>query len=168
MDTNQFLIELQAKLDEAASKGLINSDIASLQDKLDKLKLQATLDPNAAQKLANDIGKLINQKITISNINVDSGQAVKEAQKTGRQIGDAVNKGISSSIKDIKNEISNTVKSIPRLNAANIIKEMNLNRGSVETDVVDKVRLLTTEINKLGREAAKTNSDSSWEQLITK
>ena len=168
MDTNQFLIELQAKLDEAASKGLINSDIASLQDKLDKLKLQATLDPNAAQKLANDIGKLINQKITISNINVDSEQAVKEAQKTGRQIGDAVNKGISSSIKDIKNEISNTVKSIPRLNAANIIKEMNLNRGSVETDVVDKVRLLTTEINKLGREAAKTNSDSSWEQLITK
>ena len=34
---------------KAASKGLINSDIASLQDKLDKLKLQATLDPNAAQ-----------------------------------------------------------------------------------------------------------------------
>ena len=67
---NEFLVLLQAKLDEAKSKGLINSDISSLQGQLDKLKLQVELDPNAAQKLANDIGKLINQKITISNINI--------------------------------------------------------------------------------------------------
>lgn len=59
---------LQAKLDEAKSKGLINSDIALLQGQLDKLKIQVELDPKAAQKLANDIGKLINQKIAISNI----------------------------------------------------------------------------------------------------
>ena len=57
---------------------------------------------------------------------------------------------------------------MPRLNATDIIKEMNLNRSSVETDIANQVKLLATEINNLGREAAKTNSDSAWEQLISK
>ena len=165
---DEFLILLQAKLDEAASKGLINSDISSLQDKLDKLKLQATLDPNAAQKLANDIGKLINQKITISNINIDNNQAVRNAQQTGQQIGDAVNKGVSSSINNIKKNIADTLKGITSLNANDIIKNLNLNRASVGSDIVGQVRLLVSEVNNLGREAAKTNSDSAWEQLIEK
>lgn len=165
---DEFLILLQAKLDEAASKGLINSDISSLQDKLDKLKLQATLDPNAAQKLANDIGKLINQKITISNININNNQAVRNAQQTGQQIGDAVNKGVSSSINNIKKNIADTLKGITSLNANDIIKNLNLNRASVGSDIVGQVRLLVSEVNNLGREAAKTNSDSAWEQLIEK
>ena len=95
---NEFLVLLQAKLDEAKSKGLINSDISSLQGQLDKLKLQVELDPNAAQKLANDIGKLINQKITISNINIDTNQAVRNAQQSGQQIGRQIQNGINSVI----------------------------------------------------------------------
>ena len=104
---NEFLVLLQAKLDEAKSKGLINSDIASLQGQLDELKLQVKLDPNTAQKLANDIGKLINQKITISNINIDTGQAVKNAQQTGQQIGRQIQSGINSVIQkgDFKTEL---------------------------------------------------------------
>ncbi len=105
---NEFLVLLQAKLDEAKSKGLINSDIASLQGQLDELKLQVKLDPNTAQKLANDIGKLINQKITISNINIDTGQAVKNAQQTGQQIGRQIQSGINSVIQkgDFKTEFT--------------------------------------------------------------
>ena len=78
---DEFLILLQAKLDEAKSIENLNGtsgDIATLQGKLNALQLQATLDPNAAQKLADDIGKLINQKITISNINIDTNQAAKK------------------------------------------------------------------------------------------
>lgn len=37
---DEFLILLQAKLDEAKSKGLINSDISNLQNQLNKLKLR--------------------------------------------------------------------------------------------------------------------------------
>jgi len=95
---NEFLVLLQAKLDEAKSKGLINSDITSLQTQLDKLKLQVEIDPNSAQKLANDIGKLINQKITISNINIDTNQAIRNAQQTGQQIGKQIQNGINSVI----------------------------------------------------------------------
>jgi len=165
---DEFLILLQAKLDEAKSKGLINSDIASLQNRLDKLKLQVELDPNAAHKLANDIGKLINQKITISNINIDTNQAVKNAQQTGQQIGNALNQSVSSSINNIKKNITDTLKGISSLNANDIIKNLNLNRSSVGNDVVSQVRLLVSEVNNLGREAAKTNSDNAWEQLISK
>lgn len=105
---NEFLVLLQAKLDEAKSKGLINSDIASLQSRLDKLKLQVELDPNTAQKLANDIGKLINQQITISNINIDTNQVIKNAQQTGQQIGRQIQSGINSVIQkgDFKTEFT--------------------------------------------------------------
>lgn len=105
---NEFLVLLQAKLDEVKSKGLINSDISSLQGQLDKLKLQVELDPNAAQKLANDIGKLINQKITISNINIDTNQAVRNAQQSGQQIGRQIQNGINSVIQkgDFKTEFT--------------------------------------------------------------
>ena len=52
-----------------------------LPGKLNALQLQATLDPNAAQKLADDIGRLLNQKITISNINVDTVSGIKAGQQ---------------------------------------------------------------------------------------
>lgn len=96
---DEFLILLQAKLDEAKSKENINSDIVNkLQGNLNELQIAAKLDPDAAQKLANDIGKLINQKITISNININSNQAVKNAQQTGQQIGKQIQNGINSVI----------------------------------------------------------------------
>ena len=92
---DEFLIELQAKLDEAKSKGNINSDMGTLQGQIDKLKIQAEIDPKTAQKLASDIEKLVNQKITISNIEVDTTQTVKSAQKTGQQIGEAISDAAS-------------------------------------------------------------------------
>lgn len=56
---DEFLILLQAKLDEAKSKGNVNADIEKLQNQLDKLKVQVEINPKATQKLADDIGKLI-------------------------------------------------------------------------------------------------------------
>jgi len=166
---DEFLVLLQAKLDEAKSKENIDSDIINkLQGNLKELQIAAKLDPDAAQKLANDIGKLINQKITISNINIDTNQAVRNAKQGGQQIGDALNQSVSSSVNNIKKNITDTLKEITSLNANDIIKKLNLNRASVGDDVVGQVRLLVSEINNLGRETAKTNSDSAWEQLISK
>ena len=91
---NEFLIELQAKLDEAKSKGLINSDIDKIQGQLNKLKVQAEIDPNTISHLVKQLEGVINQRITISNININQGSVVKEAQKTGQQIGNALSQGI--------------------------------------------------------------------------
>ena len=48
---NEFLILLQAKLDEVKSKGNINTDIDKIQSQLNKLKLQAEIDPNSIKNI---------------------------------------------------------------------------------------------------------------------
>lgn len=93
---DDFLILLQAKLDEAKSKGNVNADIEKFQGQLDKLKIQVTLDPKSAQNLADEIGKLVNQKIVISNIGIDTNSAVKSVQQAGKQMSSALNKEMSS------------------------------------------------------------------------
>lgn len=123
---DEFLILLQAKLDEAKSIANLNGtsgDIAKLQGELEALKLQVTLDPNAAQKLANDIGKLINQKITISNINIDSNQAVKNAQQTGQQIGRQIQNGINSVIQKGNFKTEFTFSADKQNNVAKVAQE---------------------------------------------
>ena len=168
-DINEFIIELQARLDEEKSKGNINKDIATkIQGKINELKLQATIDPDSISKIVKQLESITGQKITISNINIDAGQAVKDARQTGQKIGNAVSQGVSSNLKNIKNEIGNVIKSIPRLDSSQIISEMNLNRASVGTDTVNQVRLLISEINNLGREVAKTGNDDAWDKLISK
>lgn len=128
---DEFLILLQAKLDEAKSKGLINSDITTLQNQIDKLKLQAELDPKTISNLTKEIEKVINQKITISNINIDTGQAVKNAQQAGQQIGDAINRGVESSVK----KANNTLKSF---------SELKIGTGNISA-IFDKNGLLDVE-----------------------
>ena len=98
MDTNQFLIELQAILNKEVSKGNIDKSITRLQNQINKLQLQAVIDPKALLKLKTQIEKVINQKITISNINIDTNQAVRNAQQTGQQIGRQIQSGINSVI----------------------------------------------------------------------
>lgn len=168
MDTNQFLIELQAKLNETKSETNINTDLDTIEKAIEKLKVQAEIDPNSVKNIAQQLSNILNQKIVVNNIQIEPNNAIKDSQQVGQKIGGAINQSVSSSLKSIKNDITNTLKTMPRLNATDIIKEMNLNRSSVETDISNQVKLLATEINNLGREAAKTNSDSAWEQLISK
>lgn len=165
---NDFLLLLQAKLEEASLKG-IKGNLDQLKKEFEELKIKPVLDQQGLSDLSAKINKLFTEnKITISNINIDSNQAVKNAQQSGKQIGNAINESVSSSIRDIKKNIADTLKGISSLNANDIIKNLNLNRASVGNDVVGQVRLLVSEVNNLGREAAKTNSDSAWEQLISK
>lgn len=93
---DELLVLLQAKLDEAKSKSNINADIDKLQNQLDKLKVQAELDPKTTQKLADDIGQLINQKIVISNIIVNQSNLSKTGQQIGKVISDSAEKAIGN------------------------------------------------------------------------
>lgn len=96
---DEFLVLLQAKLDEAKSKGNVNADIEKIQSQLNKLKVQVEIDPKAAQKLADNIGKLINQKITISDIGIDTKAGIKAGQEYGKQVSQGISQGISSASK---------------------------------------------------------------------
>ncbi len=91
---NEFLIELQAILDKEKSKGNINKSITRLQNQIDKLKVQAEIDTNTILKLKKQIERVTNQPITISNINIDTSQTVKNAKQAGQDVGNAVHQGI--------------------------------------------------------------------------
>ncbi len=102
-DMNKDLIALQAKLDKAKSENSINFDIETLQSKLNHLKLQAELNPKAVANISKDIEKAIHQKITISNVETDSGQMTENANQTGQKFGDSIKQGISKALDGFKN-----------------------------------------------------------------
>lgn len=71
---DDFLILLQAKLDEAKSKGNINSDIEKIQGQIDKLKLQAEIDLKSISNITKQLESVIGEKITIGlSANIDTG-----------------------------------------------------------------------------------------------
>lgn len=92
MNENEFLIELQAKLDEAKSKGNINEDILTIAKAIDSLKLQAEIDPNSVKNIANQLSKIMNQKIVVDNIQIDTKQFENVSAKIGKSIGSSINK----------------------------------------------------------------------------
>lgn len=163
---NEFLIELQAILNSEISKGNINKSITRLQNQIDKLKLQAEIDPKTIVVLKRQIEKATNQSITFSNINLNNGQI----EKTGQQIGTSINKGLMASLGNIKNSIYNVIKEFSgnKLSFAELSKTFNLNRSGIDSSVLEQVRSLTKEINALSKEVIKTGSDSSWENIINK
>lgn len=108
---NEFLIKLQAKLDEAKSKGNINSDIDKIQTQINRLKIQAEIDPKTISNLVKQLETVLNQKINISNININTAQTEKTAQQTGQQIGNNIAQGISKA----NGQINNALKSFSDL-----------------------------------------------------
>lgn len=142
---DEFLILLQAKLDEEKSKGNVNSDIDKIQSQLDKLKIQAEIDPKAAQKLADSIGKLVNQKITISNIGIDTKSATKAGQDYGKQF----NQGLSQELKNNSSKLDNFKKSLA-----------NIGMGSKEIDIIaGKINNLGVQIETLNQTRSAGKKD---------
>ena len=80
---DDFLILLQAKLDEAKSKGLINSDILTIQDQLEKLKLKAEIDPNSLKNIAQLLQNL--SKASNGKLNIDTSLGSKSGNKSTKE-----------------------------------------------------------------------------------
>lgn len=79
---DEFLLELQAKLDEAKSKGLISADIEKIQQQLDKLKLNAEINPKSISNITRQLESIIGEKITIgltANIDNNAMNQIKKA-----------------------------------------------------------------------------------------
>lgn len=138
---DEFLILLQAKLDEAKSKGNINADISKIQNQLDKLKLQAEIDPKTVSDLVGQLEGILNQKITISNIGIDQSQSVRAAQKTGQQIGEAINQGITNTVK----KTNSTLKSFTDLKSFSELNK-SINNFHVDTSELKNYKSILDEV----------------------
>lgn len=98
---DEFLIKLQAKLDEAKSKNNINSDIEKIQKQINKLKIQAKIDPKTISDLNNQLESVLNQKINISDINVDTNKVdTKNVETVGQKIGQTIVDSLQEAISD--------------------------------------------------------------------
>lgn len=142
---DEFLILLQAKLDEVKSKGNVNTDIDKMQSQLDKLKIQAEIDPKTIQNLANSIEKLVNQKIVISNIGIDTKTAVKTGQDYGKQFS----QGVSQELKSNSLKLDTFKKSLA-----------NIGMGSKEIDAVaNRISNLGVQIETLNQARSSGKKD---------
>lgn len=128
---NELLTLLQAKLDEAKSKGNINSDIKRIESQINKLKIQAEIDPKAISNLIKQLEGVLNQKINITNINVD----VQNAQKMGEQIGNNIAQGVSKGVD----------KATKQLNKIQL-----LSNGGIKNDYATQIAKLEGDFRSLG------------------
>lgn len=137
---NEFLILLQAKLEEAKSKGNINSDIEKIQGQIEKLKLKAEIDPKVLTDLVKQVEEVLNQKIEISNISINQGRTVKSAEQAGQKIGNAINQGVSQRLGNVE-KLESFQKSL-------------LNAGMDSTlvsSVADEISKLNVQIDSLNQ-----------------
>ena len=194
---SEFQIGLVASLDSSKSKQQLNSDIEALKKQLTTVEVQAKLGKdvvtnltqqlNAVQIKLNNvkvdqtaINNMISQfntafsKVNINLGNINTNGATQSAQKTGQQIGNqlgnSINQSLQANLNHVKQDIQNIFSSfsVQKLNNADIFKNFNLNRAKIDPSVTKDVQSLTAEINKLAREALKTNSDSAWEGITQK
>lgn len=119
---DDFLILLQAKLDEVKSKGNVNSDISKIQNHIDKLKIQAEIDPKTIYNLVKQLESVLNQKINISNINIDTNQITKEAQQI-KKISDSATSAIIQNEKKKQEAYKATAESV--MYHAGVISKLN-------------------------------------------
>ena len=170
---DEFLILLQAKLDEAKSKGNVNADIKELQNQLDKLKIQAEIDPKTLSNFAKQLEGVLNQKIVISDIGINQNNITKTAQQTGKEIGSAINQGISSAAKSTgkilrdfselnnakrqfvdghdlisKNDISDAERFYDTVRKAfSEFGQVTINKGEINDGTLDSLRVKIEQVN---------------------
>ena len=176
MNENEFLIELQAKLDEAKSKGNVNSDIDKIQSQIDKLKIQAEIDPKAISNLVKQLENVLNQKINVSNIKIDANEIIKSGQQAGKQFADSVSQGFNNSnniLKNFKESLKNIgleydkVESIAkRINNLGVqIKSLNQSKSHISKNDILSVDI--SGIDQLGQAIKLTEQyDMSTGKLI--
>lgn len=149
MADNNFYLKLQGELDKVKSQVGITEDIKDIEKQIDSLKIKAELDEKSIQNIIKQLNNVLNQKVTVGN-----------------GIGEGIQKSVEESLRQTKKLIADTFKSLPKLNASDLISKFNLNSKDVDSSVVAKVRELTKELNILASEVVKTNSDTVWGNLI--
>ncbi len=143
---DDFLILLQAKLDEAKSKGNIDTDIEKLQTQLDKLKIQAEIDQKTLSNLTKQLESVLNQKIVISNIGIDTSGLNKSGQKAANNFSN----GMSHGLKKTSNILNSFKKSLE-----------NMGMGSKEIDsIAKKINNLGVQIESLNQTRTSGKKDT--------
>lgn len=172
---DEFLILLQAKLDEAKSKGNINADIKELQNQLDKLKVQVTLDPKSLANIVKQLESALGQKINIPNITVNS----KVGQQIGHNIADNIANGISKASGKVDAEVqklANQVNKIQLLSNGGIKNDYPTQIAKIEGNfrtlgltqdqITEKMKNVTSSFDVLKTRINQPFNESNYQEII--
>lgn len=135
---DEFLIELQGKLDEAKSKANVKADISKLQNELDKLKIQVEIDPKSLSNIVKQLESALGQKIKMPNIAVDS----KVGQQIGTNIGQNVVDGISKSSGKVNAEVQKIANQVNKIQL--------LSNGGIKNDYATQIAKIEGNFRSLG------------------
>lgn len=69
---DEFNLQLKGQLDQNSSESQINSDLVTIAKAIEKLKIQAEIDPNSVKNIAQQLANIINQKVVVNNIQIDT------------------------------------------------------------------------------------------------
>lgn len=123
---DEFLILLQAKLDEVTLDKNVKGKLDQLKKDFSELKIMPVIDPQALSNIVKQLESITGKKITIPNIEFNTGQAVKDVQQLGKQITDSFNQSTKqiSLEKEINKQVNSLMESfgIHGKNAFNEIK----------------------------------------------
>lgn len=144
---DEFLIELQGKLDEAKSKGNINTDIKGLQNQLDKLKVQVEVDPKSLTNIVKQLESALGQKIKIPNIAVDS----KIGQQIGTNIGQNIADGISKSSGKVNSEIQKLANQISKI-------QLSMDNRHGASEYQNRINAIIASLEKYGVETKEAQN----------
>lgn len=154
---DEFLILLQAKLDEAKSIENVKTDIDKLQRQLDKLKVQVELDPKSITNIIKQLESALGQKIKLPNISVDS--------KIGQQIGTNIEQNIIDGISKSSGKINAEVQKIA--NQVNKI-QLSIETGGYESKVETLIARTQQWTDSNGNARISTNElSNAFNQLTT-
>lgn len=168
---DEFLILLQAKLDEAKSKGNVNADIKELQNQLDKLKVQVEIDPKSLTKIVKQLESTLGQKIKMHNVAMDAKIGQQIGVNIGKNIADGVSKTsgkINTEMQKLVNQVNKIQLSIDGKNVKSKNYDLQIeteikklkNLGFTEEEVAQKVRILTDAQADLKRVLGSNDFDS--------
>ena len=107
---DEFLILLQAKLDEVTLDKNVKGKLDQLKKDFSELKIMPVIDPQALSNIVKQLESITGKKITIPNIEFNTGQAVKDVQQLGKQITDSFNQ--STKQISLEKEINKQVNSL--------------------------------------------------------
>ena len=138
---DEFLILLQAKLDEAKSKVNVNADIKELQNQLDKLKVHVEIDPKSLTKIVKQLESTLGQKINIPNITVDS----KVGEQIGNNIADNIANGISKASGKVDAEVQKIANQVNKI-------QLSMDNGHGASEYQNRINSIIASLEKYGVE----------------
>lgn len=147
---DEFLVLLQAKLDEAKSKGNVNADIEKLQNQLDKLRVQVKIDPKSLTKIVKQLESTLGQKINIPNITVDS----KVGQQIGNNIADNIANGISKASGKVDAEVQKLANQVNEI-------QLSMDNGYGASEYQNRIDAITASLEKYGVETQEAQKLTS-------